>query len=91
MEPVEPVCALLSGVLVPLEDADGLLCVAAGFAPLLVEELAPAFVPAGLFVLEAVPGVEDCDCEDCEPHFEEAELSGEVLDGVEVALDVLLV
>jgi hypothetical protein len=65
MEPVEPVCELLSGVLLvlPLEDADGLLCVAVGFAPLVVEELAAA----GLSVLEAVPGVvlvDDCDCED---------------------------
>lgn len=46
-------------------------------------------------MLLEVPGVElveDCDCEDCEPHFEdEAELSGEVLDGVEVALEELLV
>jgi hypothetical protein len=40
-------------------------------------------------VLE-VPGVElveDCDCEDCEPHFEAEALSGEVLDGVDDALE----
>lgn len=62
---MEPVCALLSGV----------LCVAS----------------AG-FVLEAVPGVVLVeDCEDCEPHFEEPELSGEVLDGVEDSLEELLV
>jgi len=44
-------------------------------------------------VLE-VPGVvlvELDDCEDCEPHFEAEALSGEVLDGVEDALEELLV
>ncbi len=44
---------------------------------------------------EEAPGVvlvEDCDCEDCDPHLEEAELSGEVLELLEgdVALVELL-
>lgn len=46
---------------------------------------------SGVLCEDAVPGVvlvEDCDCD---PHFEEdAELSGEVLEGVEVALEELL-
>jgi hypothetical protein len=96
-EPTEPLCEPV------LDDASGVLLLEDGEVLLLEEEVEGDCEAEGLLELLEDPGVElvedglelveDCDdCEDCEPQveLEEVELSGEVLDGVELELEEVL-
>jgi len=89
-------------VLLLEEDGEVLLLEEDGEVLLLLEEEVEGDCEAEGLVLLEDPGVElvedglelvdDCDCDDCEPQveLEDFELSGEVLDGVELELEEVL-